>query len=187
MVLREKRNPVDGVDAGFRGMKRVLVDVGGVEDGAFFQTFLAKQNDQRIEFFALAAACDPDLEGRVGLQVRHHLFADGTEVARIPEHLADLHCEIAQKMRQHGRLVQDLFLHRREGGEPHLLARLPEPALDRSHRVVAEIIVVANEQGLQQQPDFDVLDLCGRAGFRHFGIHTRTRDRSFSTSSGFAM
>ena len=83
--------------------------------------------------------------------------------------------------------MQQALLHGRKCGEAELLAGLPEATLERRHRVMAEVVVVADEHRLQQQPDLDILDLLLGFDLLHFGIQTRTRERSFSTSSGLAM
>lgn len=70
-----------------------------------------------------------------------------------------------------------------------MVTRLDQAALDRSHSIAAKIIVILTEDRLQQQPDFDVFRLHGRYSGHvcYLGIHTRTSEISFSTSSGLAM
>ena len=78
MVLGEAGDAVDLVDAGFRLLQRLRVDVGRVDQRARQQPFLAQQNGQRIGLFAGAAAGHPDLQRRIGPQQRHHLARAAT-------------------------------------------------------------------------------------------------------------
>ena len=168
--------------------ERVLVDVGRVEQRALLEPFLAEQDDEGIELLAAAAAGDPDLERRIGAQVRHHLLADRPEIGRVAEHLADLHGQVAQQRGEHARDRAAGFpAARRSVAKPQLLARLLQAPLDRGHGVVAEIVVVSPIQRFQQQLDFDVFDFLRHRNVSHRGIQTRTSESSFSTSSGFAI
>ena len=76
-----------------------------------------------------------------------------------------------------------------QGVAVEMVTRLDEAALDRRHGIAAEIIVILAEHSLQQQPDLDILCLLrsGNGQVSYLGIHTRTSEISFSTSSGLAM
>jgi hypothetical protein len=56
---------------------------------------------------------------------------------------------------------------------------------------MAEIVMIAPEQRLEQQLDLDILDIGFGVAFggplAHRGIHTRTSDSSLSTSIGLAI
>ena len=65
--------------------------------------------------------------------------------------------------------------------------RRVQAALQRGKGVLPEIVVIGPVDRLDQQPHFQV-ERAGAAGLVvYLGIHTRTRDRRRSTSSGFAM
>ena len=189
MVLGESRHPRHVEHARLGGAQRVRVDVGGVDQGAVQQAFFLQQDGQRIHLFPRAAPGHPDLERRVGAQQRHHLLAQRLEVAGVAEHVAHLHGEVFEQRREHGGLVQHAVLQLRQRLAVKLHQRRRQPPLERRLRVAPEVIVVAVVDGVDQQA---LLDVCGaglavRHGGAYLGIHTRTRDSSFSTSSGLAM
>src|ERR1700722_10035582 len=119
--------------------------------------------------------------------MRHHLFPDGSEKGGITKHLAHLNGKVPQNSRQHCGIVQQVLLQRRKASEPQLLARVPETPFHGGHPIIAEIIVISGVEGLQEEAEFDVLYLLGRETVCHREIQTRTTDRSFSTSKGFAI
>lgn len=82
--------------------------------------------------------------------------------------------------------MQDALLKGRQAGQAEMAARLEQAALDRGPRIVTEVVMIALEQGLQQQLDLYVLHRMGRDGVQR-GIQTRTSESSLSTSSGLAM
>ena len=72
MVLREELDAVEREDPCFGLGQRLVVDVGGVEQRALLQAFFPEQDGEGIHLLAAAAAGHPDLERRVGAQMRHH-------------------------------------------------------------------------------------------------------------------
>ncbi len=60
--------------------------------------------------------------------------------------------------------------------------RRRETTPQRRLGVGAEVVLVAVIDRVQEQPQLDIV--LARV---HFGIHTRARESSLSTSSGFAM
>ncbi|MNY27589.1 hypothetical protein D3C86_1615010 [compost metagenome] len=186
MVFGELADAIQRIDAGLRRAQGVRIDVRGVEHRPVEQTFLTEKDGQRIDLFAGAASRDPHLQGGIGPQVRQHLFAQGPEIGRVPEHLADLDRQETQQTRQHLRIMQNPLLKGRQAGQTEMAARLEQAALDRGPRIVTEVVVVALEQGLQQQLDLYILHRMGRDGVQR-GIQTRTSESSLSTSKGLAM
>lgn len=66
--------------------------------------------------------------------------------------------------------------------------RGPQATAKRSRCVVAKVVMVEVINGIDEQPQFDIEFLgLRRVPAVYFGIHTRTSDKSFSTSRGFAM
>jgi hypothetical protein len=58
----------------------------------------------------------------------------------------------------------------------------------RSRRVVSKVVVIHLINGVDEQPKFDIEYLPrGLSPAAYLGIHTRTSDKSRSTSKGFAM
>ncbi len=192
MVFAEQLDAVQAVDPGLGAFQGFVIDVGGVEQRAVEKAFLAEQDGEGIQLLAGAATGDPDLERRIGAQMRHDFFADGAEIKRVAKQFADLNREIGQKLAQHRRIVQDHVLQHRKRATLEMVARLQQPPLDRGHGVAAEIVVIALEDGFQQQAHLDIVRafVCrGRqfCGGVHRGIQTRTSEISFSTSKGLAI
>ena len=74
--------------------------------------------------------------------MRHDPLAERPKVGGIAEQLADLHREVGEQLRQHGRVVQHPVLELRERAAAEVLLGLREPPLDRGHRVPPEVVVV---------------------------------------------
>ena len=165
VVVGEAGDAVHGVHAGLGTLQRVGIDVGGVDQAAFEQAFFMQQDGEGIDLFAGAAARHPDLERRVGAQQRYHGVAQGLEVARVAEHLADLHGHVVEQGGEGGRIVQHLVLQLRQGCAAELVHRGLEPALERRARVGAEVVVVLQVDGIEQQLELDV----GILGRDHVG------------------
>lgn len=110
MVLSEFAQAIHRIDARLSRLQRVGVNVRRIEKGPVVKTFLLEEDGEGIDLFAVAAARDPDLQRRIGAQMRQHLFPQRFEIGRIPEHLADLYREISQQPRQHGRVMQHRIL-----------------------------------------------------------------------------
>jgi hypothetical protein len=187
MIGGEGLDPFNGVDAGFGGLQRLLVDIGRIKKRPIFEPFFAKQDDHGIKFFAAAAAGNPYFQRWIGSQMWYDAFTNGAEIIGIAEHVADLNGQKAQQLWQHGRIAQQALLHGGETRELQLFASLPQPPPDRAHRVISEIIMVAQIKRLQQQSDLDFLRRTRLVLTGHLGIQTRTSDSSLSTSSGLAM
>ncbi len=170
VVFGEFANSIEGIDPRFRGAQGVGIDVGGVEKRAVEQTFLAEQNGHGIQLFSGAASRDPHLERGIGAQMGQHLLAQGAKVAGVAEHLADLNRQEGEQTRQHFGIVQDPFLQGRQARHAEMAARLNQAALDRRPCVLAEVVMVALVQSLQQQTDLDILDLV-----RHGGLSGASR------------
>jgi len=85
-------------------------------------------------------------------------------------------------------LVHHAVLQLRDALALEPAERRPQAPPQRGRRVPAKIVVVEMIDGIDQQLEFDIEFPVGRgvAG-AYFGIHTRTSDKSRSTSSGFAM
>ncbi len=130
----------------------------------------------------------PHLERRVRAQQRHHLFAQRPEVRWVSEHLAHLHGEMIEERRKDLGLAHHAILQLRDALAPKPAERRPQAPPQRGWRIPAKIVVVEMIDGVDQQMELDIEFPVGRghAG-AYFGIHTRTSDKSRSTSSGFAM
>src|SRR5664279_4154913 len=82
---------------------------------------------------------------------------------------------------------QQPVLQLRQRRATELRHRRGEPALHRGASVGAKVVVVLEIDRVDQESPLD-LEIARRGvGDRYFGIHTRTSERSFSTSSGLAM
>ena len=189
MVLGKSRHPRHVEHSRLCRAQRVRVDVRGVDQRAVQQAFFLQQDGQRIHLFSRAAPGHPDLERRVGAQQWHHLLAQRLEVAGVAEHVAHLHGEVFEQRREHGGFVQHAVLQLRQRLAVKLHQRRRQPPLERRLRVAPEVVVVAVVDGIDQQALLDVggAGLAMGHGGAYLGIHTRTRDSSFSTSSGLAM
>ncbi|MNY36889.1 hypothetical protein D3C86_1714080 [compost metagenome] len=84
------------------------------------------------------------------------MLADGAEVGRVPEHLADLYRQVLQHAREQCRVAQHAVLELRQRGKAQVVQRLLQPPPHRGPRVVPEIVLVLAEDGLQQQFQFDL-------------------------------
>ncbi|MNN43131.1 hypothetical protein D3C81_1573540 [compost metagenome] len=138
------------IDALLGPVQGTWVDIGGIQDGALEQAFLAQQDGHRIHLLAGAAASDPDLDRRPGAQQRHHFVAQGKEVARVAEHLADRDRQELQQLHEHARVVQHALLQRRYREAVELAQRMKNPALDRRAGIIAKIIAVLEVDRLNQ-------------------------------------
>ena len=157
MVLRELRDAVEFVDAGLGALAGGGADVGGVEQRALLEAFLAEQDGQRVQLLAVGAARHPDLQRGIGAQVRHDLLAQRPVIVGIAEHLAHLDGEEADQLRQHRRIVQHAILERRQGGAAELFLGVAQAAADRVGGVAAEVVVIAAVQRLEQKRHLDVV------------------------------
>ena len=112
------------------------------------------------------------------------MFAQRQEIGRVAEHLRDLHGEERQRLRERIRLMQDAVLQVGHALAVQPLHRLPHAPPHRGHGVFAEVVVVALEQRLQQQPHLQVEQRLLVHGREHHTLHS---DTSLSTSMGLAM
>ncbi|MCY1403497.1 hypothetical protein D9M71_186810 [compost metagenome] len=159
---------LDRIDALPGLLQRTRVDVGGVDDAAFKQAFLAQQDGHGIDLLARAAAGNPYLDGRVGLEQRHHVAADRQEMLGVAEHLADRDRQVLQQMHERTRVVQYALLQGRYRLAFELAQRVLDTALDRGPGVIAKIVAVLEVDGLDQQADFDLRTVMTCPGFhRH--------------------
>jgi len=85
------------------------------------------------------------------------------------------------------RLVQEPRLQVRDAFALEFQERLAQPAAQRGSRVVAKVVVEARVDGLEQELDLELVRGLWRRLLGHFGIHTRARESSLSTSKGLAM
>jgi hypothetical protein len=168
-------------------VQRPRVDVGGVDDRALKQPLLAEEDGQGIGFLAGAAAGHPQLQRRVGAQERDDALAQRLEVAGIAEHLADRHGQHVEDVGEGGRIVQHPILELRHGRARQPGHRGAHAALRRGLGIAAEVVVILQVDGVEQQPPLDVEVAGGHDRRPYFGIQTRTSDSSRSTSSGLAM
>lgn len=150
MVLGKEGEALQVVHAGFRLGEGRAVDVGGVEHGLAFQSFLPEQDGEGIQFFAGAAAGHPDLERGIGPEVGNDLFADGAEIGRVAEHVAHLHGQVIEKLRKHRPVVEQPLLERGEGRAAHPLAGEQQPALERRLGVSAKVVVILRIHRIQE-------------------------------------
>ena len=198
MVVGEARDAIDGVHARFRLLQRLRIDVGRIDERALEQALLAQQDRERIRLLAGAAARHPHAQRRIGAQQRHDLRPQHAVVARVAEHLAHLDREVVEQHGEEGRFVQHAVLHLRQRAAAEAHHRRRHAPLQRCGRVTAEVVVVLAIDRIDEETQLQV-HVAGRhrvdrihrwrsaVGHRHFGIQTRISDRSFSTSSGFAM
>ena len=164
------------------------VDIGSIDDRLGQQPFLMQQNSERIRLFAGTAAGDPHLERGISAQQWHNLLAQRPKIGRIPKHFAHLHREKIQQCREYRRIVHDLVLQLRERAACETVQRRFQAPAQRCGRVLAKIIVIHVIDGVDQELEFNIEFLPDLAAGRcYFGIHTRTKESSFSTSSGLAM
>ena len=72
-----------------------------------------------------------------------------------------------------------------------LTAKMPhrraQPPLERGGRIPTEVVVIRAVDRLDELLELEVEVLFVHGSTHYLGIQTRTSDRSFSTSSGFAM
>src|SRR3569832_830138 len=162
------------------------IDVSGVDERTLQQALLAQKNGERISFFTGTATGHPHLQRRISAQQRHDLFAQRTEIRRIAKHLAHLN---GKKIEQPGKdvgLVQHLLLQPRQRLATEMDHCPRQPPLERSDGITAKVVVVLEIDCVEKKAELEV-DILVKHNSCYFGIHTRTNDRSFSTSSGLAM
>ena len=83
--------------------------------------------------------------------------------------------------------MQQALLQTRDAGTVELEQRLDDAALERCARVIAEIMVIAEVNFLEQRlSDAAAARVQIKRGHVCLGIHTRISDNSLSTSIGLA-
>src|SRR5450631_2026096 len=115
--------------------------------------------------------------------MRNHCLPERAVVRRVAEHLAHLDGEKAQQLGEQLRLAEYALLEPGDRFASEVDECRHDAALDRCLRVASKVIMVREVDGVQQEAELDVAD----RSVHHLRIHTRARDRSLSTSSGFAM
>src|ERR1700733_3213797 len=98
MVLREHFDAIEVVDSGLGFCQGILIDVGRIEQSPVFETLFAEENHERIELFARTAAGDPDLQRRVGAEMRNDPLPNRAEIGGMAQHLADLHSQVSEEL-----------------------------------------------------------------------------------------
>src|SRR4051812_24644041 len=138
----------------------------------------------------------PDAHERIGPQHRDDLAAQRAIKRRVTEHGRDRHRERRDEARHAVRLTQDPRLERRDRRDRFLLDDAADAPPQRRGRIIAEIVTVAMQDAVQQQLDLEILDVAarvqGRPGLLPVGVlylysHTRSREMSWSVSTGFVM
>ena len=145
-----------------------------------------EQDRERVKLLTLPAAGNPDLERRIRLEQRNDLLTERIEERRIAKQVAHLDREVVQELGEHRWFAQDPLLQVRDRRAFEAAQRLLHAATKRSRRVIAEIVLVFEEDRLDEQLELDV-EIGRRNGlFLHLGIQTRQSDSSLSRSIGFA-
>src|SRR5580704_19150830 len=145
MVLGEHFDAIEDVDAGLRFCQGFLIDICRIEQCPVFKTLFAEQNYERIELFARTAPGDPDLQRRVGAEMRNDLLPNRAEIGGIAKHLADLNRQVSEELWRHSSVVQQPVLHGGGGRKTQVVARPLQTPLQRSHGVTAEVKMVLLE------------------------------------------
>jgi hypothetical protein len=84
------------------------------------------------------------------------------EERRVAVHRGDVDRQVEQQPLHHRRVVQDAVLERRERLDLLAVGAPPEPPLQRSERVAAEVEAIVLVDGLEQQLDLDSLEIVTR-------------------------
>ena len=84
----------------------------------------------------------PDLElFMIEQNARDYFFTHDTPKARVTKHLRHIHCEVIQKFLNEGRLNRE-FSDKRFQCHRFQFEHPQDPALERGHRIIPEIIIV---------------------------------------------
>ncbi len=88
--------------------------------------------------------------------MRQHLFAQRAEVVGVAEHVAHLHGQVFEHAGKHLGLVQHAVLQLRKGLALELRQRGIQAAAQRRLGIRAKVVVVAQVDGIDQQPLLNV-------------------------------
>ena len=155
-----------------RLLQHRFVHVGGVDLAPVVEPLLLQHDGEGVGLLAGRAPGVPDADLGVGAEQRHHALAERLVERGVAEHRGDVDGEREHEALQAPGVVQHLLLQAGDGGEAFLADHVPDPAPQRRHRVVAEVVSVLAVDPLQQQADLDVLHRRrqgsgGRLGLAH--------------------
>lgn len=158
VVLVEGLDDAGVVNSLARRLQRFRVHVGGVDRRSSQKAFLAQQDREAENLFPGAAARDPDLRARVGLQDRQHLGAERAENLGIAEKLRRADGEPREDFAEVIGLVEATTEHVEQALLARTVHETHHPSLHRAFRIISEIVPVAQENSFQEKMSFDGID-----------------------------